>query len=168
MPNIYQPKYEHLLMDPNQAPLNPAKLAELAALITKAGDNPAVHAFPPGNVIANALTTNVDSTVLVAHSRYFTNDILLRVVTTIGATPTVTLTIRGSKDNSSFSNVNYALIATPATLVSTALVITTAQTSIYRIPPNQQVKFLKVTISAVTNVTTTIDVIDFGGVDTNG
>ena len=167
MPDIYQTKYEHLQVDPNQVNLNPAKLAEFAALIRLAGDNPAVHTYPTGTLLANAATGNGNSTVLVANARWFTNDIFIRIVTTVGATPTATFTIQTSKDNSSFSNANYGLIATPNTLVSTAVVITSAQTSIYRIPPHQG-KYLRVAVSANTNVTYTIDAVDFGGVPTNG
>lgn len=175
MPDIYQPKLEHLLLDPLQGdpldavhpPYNTAKLAEMKALVKLAGDNPAVHAYPTGTLIANAATGNGNSTVLIANSRWFTNDILLRIVTTVGATPTATFNIQSSKDNSTFNNVNYALIATPNTLVSTAITITTAQTSIYRIPAHQA-KYLRVAVSANTNVTYTIDVLDFGGVPTNG
>lgn len=168
MPDIYQAKYEHLQMDPNQAALNPAKLAELAALITRAGDNPAVHtAYSQGTLLSNAATGNGASAVLTANARWFTNDILLRIVTVIGATPTATFTIQTSKDNSTFNNANYALIATPNTIVSTAIVITTAQTSVYRVPAHQG-KYLRVNVTANTNVTYTIDAIDFGGVPTNG
>lgn len=164
--DIYQAKYEHLLVDPNQldAGSNPsAKLAELKLLIGLAGDSATTHAYPTGTVLASAATGNGSSTVLTAKGRYFTDDILLRIITTIGATPTATFNIQSSVDGVSYSNCKYGLIATPNTLVSTAIVITTAQTSVYRIP-GHQAHFLKVVVSANTNVTYSIDATDFGGV----
>lgn len=176
--DIYQPKLEHLLMDPNQGdaasgvlpPFNPAKLAELKVLVTLAGDSPSVHGFPAGTVLATAATGNGTSTVLscFAGAKYFTNDILLRVVTTVTTTPTVTLNIKASPDGTTFTNVNYALIATPNTFVATAITITTATTNVYRIPASAllavKAKQLEVVASANTNVTYSIDAWDFGGV----
>lgn len=176
--DIYQPKLEHLLMDTNQGdpsdgvhpPLNPAKLAELKSLVVLAGDSATVHGFPAGTVLATAATGNGTSTVLscFAGSKYFTNDILLRVVTTIGATPTITLNIKASPDGVTFTNVNYALIATPNTFVATAITITSATTNVYRIPASALLAVkatkLEVVASANTNVTYSIDAWDFGGV----
>jgi hypothetical protein len=176
MPDIYQPKYEHLLMDPNQGdpadavhpPYNPAKLAELKALITLAGDTPSSHGFPAGKNLANAATGNVTSTVLTSVGKYFTNDILLRIVTTVGSTPTATFNIKAAPDATTYTNINYAVIATPQTFVSTAIVITTATTNIYRIPASAllaaKANSLEVVVTANTNVTLTIDAWDFGGV----
>lgn len=178
MPDIYQPKYLHLLMDPNQGdpvdavhpPFNPTKLAELKALITLAGDVPATPGFPTGTVLAASATGNGTSTVLNSVGRVFTNDILLRFTTVAGATPTVTFNIKTSPDGVTFTNINYALIATPNTFVNTA--VTTAATGtvsrIYRIPASAllaaQARQLQVVVSANTNMTYSIDVWDFGGV----
>ena len=171
--DIYQAKYEHFLMDANQldASSNPsAKQAELKQLIILAGDSATTHAFPAGTSLASAATGNATSTVLTAFSgaKMFTNDILLRVVTTVGATPTATLNIKASPDNVTFTNVKYALIATPNTFVTTAITITTATTNVYRIPASAlaavNARYLEVVVSANTNVTYTIDAWDFGGV----
>jgi hypothetical protein len=164
--DIYQTKYERLLVDPNQfdGEANPsAKLAELQTLITNAGDSATTHAYPTGVVLASALTGNVDSSVLVADGRYFTEDVFLRIVTTVGSTPTATFNIKSSKDGVTYANCSYALIATPQTLVSTSFVITTPVTKICRIPP-QQARYLKVSVTVNTAVTFSIDAVDFGGV----
>jgi hypothetical protein len=171
--DIYQAKYEHLLMDPNQldASSNPsAKLAEMKQQITLAGDSATTHAYPTGTALATAATGTGDSTVLACFSgaKYFTNDILLRVVTAIGATPTMTYNIFAAPDASTYTAVNRALIATPNTLVATAVTVTTVATAVYRIPASVLIglraKNVKVTVSANTNVTYTIDAWDFGGV----
>jgi len=168
--DLYQAKYEHFLMDANQATVNPAKLAELKALITLAGDSATTHAFPAGTSLASAGTGNATSTVLscFAGARCFTNDVLLRIVTTVGSTPTAHFDIKASPDGTTFTNVNYALIATPNTLVATQITINTAATNIYRIPASALLAAkaiqLEVVVSANTNVTYTIDAWDFGGV----
>ena len=169
--DLYQAKYEHLLMDPNQLDASSnvsAKQAELKALIVLAGDSATTHAFPAGNVLGAALTGNTNPTTLTcfAGSKHFTNDILLRVVSTVGATPTVTINIQGAPDAATFANCKYALIATPNTFVTTAITITTAVTNVYRIPafPTQKLNAIKLVVTANTNVTLTTDVIDFGGV----
>src|ERR1700744_6127243 len=178
MVDIYQPKLEHLLMDPNQGdpsdgvhpPLNPAKLAEIKALVTNAGDPPTAHGFPAGTTLASGLTGTGDSTVLTCFSgaKYFTNDVMIRVTSTIGATPTATYNIFASSDGTTFTAVNHALIATPNTFVATAVTVTTATTAVYRIAGSTLLalksKAIKVTISANTNVTFAIDAWDFGGI----
>ena len=171
--DAYQPKYEHLLMDPAQldAAGNPsAKLAELKALIILAGDSATTHAYAPGTSLANAQTGNATSTIHTAYSgaKHYTNDVLLRIVTTVGATPTATFNIKASPDGVTYTNISYALMATPNTFVVTPIVITTATTNVYRIPGSALVqaraKNLQVVVSANTNVTWTIDAVDFGGV----
>ena len=171
--DLYQAKYEHLLMDPNQidAGSTPsAKQAELKLLIGLAGDSATTHAYPTGTVLASGATGTGDSTVLACFSgaKYFTNDVLLRVVTTIGATPTMTYNIFAAPDASTYTAVNRALIATPNTFVATAVTVTTAATAVYRIPASVltslRSKNIKVTVSANTNVTYTIDAWDFGGI----
>lgn len=81
----------------------------------------------------------------------------LRVVTTIGAAPTVTVNIQGSVDGVTFFNIPYALVASPNTFVVTALTITTAVTVFYLLQPNQAWNFVKLVLSANNNVTLTVD-----------
>src|ERR1700704_3571397 len=71
--------------------------------------------------------------------------VLLRLVTTIGATPTCTYAVEGSPDNVNFFPVQYADSGSPQTLVITTFVITTAVTALKLIPALIPVRFLRVT-----------------------
>jgi hypothetical protein len=83
------------------------------------------------------------------------------ITSTIGATPTVTVNIQGTRDLVTWANLEYALVATPTTWVTTALTITTAVTNLYYIrgpglnagAPGFQA--IKLALSANTNVTLT-------------
>ena len=86
-----------------------------------------------------------------------TGPVLLRLVTAIGATPTCTYLIEGSPDNVNFFPVQYADSATPQTLVVTTFVITTAITAFKLIPALIPARYLRVTYSANTNVTNSLD-----------
>jgi hypothetical protein len=81
----------------------------------------------------------------------------IRITTTVGATPTVTVNIMGSVDGLNWYNVPYALVAAPSTFVLTALTITTAVTTIYLLQPNQAWTYCRLVYSANTNVTITAD-----------
>ena len=102
---------------------------------------------------------NVDSTHTA--SRQISDVIMggaVVITSAIGATPTVTVNIRGSVNGVDFFNVPYALVATPRTFVVTAITITTAVTTTYLLQENVYCKYLKVVMSANTNVTLTTDV----------
>jgi multisubunit Na+/H+ antiporter MnhC subunit len=86
-----------------------------------------------------------------------TGPVLLRLVTAIGATPTCTYAVEGSPDGTNFFPVQYADSASPQTLVVTTFVITTAITAFKLVPANIPVRYLRVTYSANTNVTNTLD-----------
>ena len=77
------------------------------------------------------------------------------VTSTVGTTPTVTVNILGSPDGVNFDNIAYALQATPETPAVAALTITTAVTTIYRLRPFHNWRYLKLNLSANTNVTLT-------------
>lgn len=83
---------------------------------------------------------------------------LLKITTTVGATPTVTIAIEGSADGTNFFNVAYALTASPETVAVANVVITTATTNYYILRANHPWRFLRLTYSANTNVTITADV----------
>lgn len=83
---------------------------------------------------------------------------LLKVTTTVGATPTCTYLIEGSADGTNWLPVAYADSATPETVSVATFVITTA-TTVYKIlRAHHPWRFLRVTYSANTNVTNTADV----------
>lgn len=86
---------------------------------------------------------------------------LLTLVTTVGATPTVTIAIEGSADGATFFPVAYATAAAPETVTVAALTITTATTTRAILRPNQPWRYLRLTYSANTNVTTTADLVVF-------
>lgn len=120
----------------------------------------AVVAYP-GN-LQTAQTGNADSTNVIQRSGSDANlrAPVLRIVSAIGATPTVTVNIKGSADNVTFWNVPYSnLGAAPGDWTTAALVITTAVTSLYAIMPNQPCTFLKLVMTLNTNVTLTSDLL---------
>lgn len=75
------------------------------------------------------------------------------ITSAIGATPTVTVNILGSADGTNYFNIPYALVATPSTFVVAAITITTAVTTTYLLQANQPWQFIKINLSANTNVT---------------
>jgi len=83
--------------------------------------------------------------------------VLLRLVTTVGATPTCTYAIEGSPAGTVWFPIQYADSASPQTLVITTFTVTTAGTFFKLIPALIPVRFLRVTYSANTNVTNTLD-----------
>lgn len=106
--------------------------------------------------LSSAQTGNADSTNTINRGRRLDAG-LLKVVTTVGATPTVTVDIKGSMDGVNFFNVAYALSSTPETVAVAAITITTATTNYYILRPNHPWQFLKLVYSSNTNVTLTAD-----------
>lgn len=82
---------------------------------------------------------------------------LLKITTTVGATPTVTVAIEGSADGTNFFNVAYATAAAPETVAVANVVITSATTNYYILRANHPWRYLRLTLSANTNVTLTAD-----------
>jgi hypothetical protein len=83
---------------------------------------------------------------------------LLKIVSLIGATPTVTIAIEGSLDGADWYPVAYKDTPIAADSIST-FVITTATTTRKTLPANQPWRYLRLTLSANTNVTITADVL---------
>lgn len=105
-------------------------------------------------VLSNAQTGNGDSTNVAFRGPRQSGGALV-IASTIGATPTVTVNILGSADGINYFNVPYALVATPRTFVLTALTITTAVTTSYLLQELVFWQYLKLALSANTNVTLT-------------
>lgn len=99
----------------------------------------------------NGVTTNI------ADTTFFTGPALLKITSTVGATPTVTLAIEGSPDAVNWFNIPYADSASPTTTAVTNLTITTAVTSFKYLLSGYPWRFVRCTLSANTNVTLTID-----------
>jgi hypothetical protein len=86
---------------------------------------------------------------------------VLRVVTTIGAGPTATYLVEGSPDGASWFPLptqDITAAGPPGALTSATFTITTATTTWKLLPVDSPWTFLRVTLSSVTNVTSTIDV----------
>lgn len=105
----------------------------------------------------NAASTNVADRGAAAAP----NPALLKIVTAVGATPTCTYLIEGSADGVNWFPAAYADAGTPATVVATTFVITTAGTAYKVLQADQPWRYLRVTYSANTNVTNTVDVFAF-------
>lgn len=82
---------------------------------------------------------------------------LLKITTTVGATPTVTVNLVGSMDGTNFFNVAYATAAAPETVTVAAITITSATTNYYVLRPGHPWRLFKGVFSANTNVTLTTD-----------
>jgi hypothetical protein len=81
------------------------------------------------------------------------------IVTTVGATPTCTYQLEGSPDNGSWSVLSSADSATPTTFSTATFVITTATTTVRFVnPAATAARYIRLTLSAITNVTSTINV----------
>jgi hypothetical protein len=111
-----------------------------------------------GNVsnLQTAQTGNADSTNTIDRGGLRTAA-LLQINATAGATPTVTVNILGSMDGTNFFNVAYATTAAPETVAVAALVLTATAVTQYILRPNQPWRFLKLNMSANTNMTLTSD-----------
>jgi hypothetical protein len=129
----------------------------LVALPAQAVVVSAVPLSATGVNLSTAQTGNADSTNTMDRGYTLGGACALKIVSTIGATPTVTVNILGSPDNVTFYNVPYALVATPETPVVSAITITTAVTTLYILRPAQPWRYLKINMSANTNVTLTVD-----------
>jgi len=108
--------------------------------------------------LGTAQTGNADSTNTVDRGFQFppgpTGGAVI-ITSAIGATPTVTVDIKGSVDGTNFFNIPYSLVATPRTFVVTAITITTAVTTTYLLQELVFWRYLKLVYSANTNVTLT-------------
>jgi hypothetical protein len=106
--------------------------------------------------LQTAQTGNADSTnVLDRGGRR--GPAILQINATAGGTPTVTVNILGSVDGTNFFNVDYATMAAPETPAVAALTLTTTAVTQYNLR-DQAWRFLKLNMSANTNMTLTSDV----------
>lgn len=109
--------------------------------------------------LATALAGNGQTTNVV--SRRFdlvaTRPALVRVVTTVGATPTCTYQVEGSPDGTSWFPMATYDAAGAASPTGATFVVTSATTTWRVVPVDMPWTFLRVTMSANTNVTSSID-----------
>ena len=119
---------------------------------------PAGTGTPNIVTLSSAQTGNGQSTNVAdrgTSSAVATGPALLTIVTTVGATPTVTVAIEGSVDGSDWFSVAYATAAAPETVAVSTFAITSATTTRMILRPNHPWRFLRLTYSANTNVTST-------------
>ncbi len=112
---------------------------------------------PPNTANLSTAQTGNGASTNVAHRGGAIMSSLVQITTTVGAGPTCTYALEGSNDNTNWFAVPYADVATPATFVLTTFVITTAVTVFKIIQSNIPVRYLRITYSANTNVTSTAD-----------
>jgi hypothetical protein len=109
----------------------------------------------PQVTLSAAQTGNGDSTNVVDRGVMWRGGVV-SITSTVGATPTVTVDIKGSMDGTNYYNVPYAELSAPTTPLIAALTITTATTSYYILIGNVPYRYLKLVYSANTNVTLTV------------
>jgi hypothetical protein len=132
-------------------------LVVLASPPVMAATVSAVPLTDAGVNLGTTQTGNVDSTNTMDRGYTLVGPCLLRVVTTVGATPTVKVDIQGSMDGTNFYNVTYALPATPTTFTVAQITITSATTNHYILVPQAPWRYVKLVYSLNTNVTLTAD-----------
>jgi hypothetical protein len=112
---------------------------------------------PAGISLCAALTGSVSTTNIIDRGGR-TGPVLLEVITTVGSTPTCTYLVEGSVDGASFFAVPHADPASPGTFgVATFGPVTSATTTRRVVQSGQPWRYLRVTMSANTNVTNTIN-----------
>ena len=82
----------------------------------------------------------------------------LSIVSTVGATPTVTVAIQGSADLANWWSIPWADLATPNTLSVATFAITTATTTNKLLLGGYPWRYVRLNYTANTNVTLTADV----------
>lgn len=127
---------------------------------------PTLQAIGGGNLpntanLSTAQTGSAASTNIVDRGAITGRPSLLKITTTIGATPTCTYAIEGSADGTNWFAVAYADSATPQTASVATFVITTATTAYKILLADQPWRYLRLTYSANTNVTNTADIWTF-------
>jgi len=118
-------------------------------------------ADPNAASLSAAQTGNGVSTNIVDRGGAVGRPALLKITTTVGATPTCTYAIEGSPDGVNWFSAAYEDSAAPGVLSSATFVITTATTVWKILPADRPWKYLRITYSGNTNVTNTADVFVF-------
>lgn len=110
-----------------------------------------------GVAIATAMTgTGATPNVLDRNAQSGPGFII--ITTTVGGTPTCTYQCEGSADNSSWAALSTADSGTPTSFSTATFTITTATTVTRIIDPSAtNARYVRVTLSANTNVTSTIE-----------
>jgi hypothetical protein len=117
----------------------------------------AVLAYPANLATAQAGTGDSTNTIQ-RNGEINGRPPILRVTTNAGTT--ITFTIKGSTDGTTFVNVPYSVgSAAPTDYSVAAITTTTAKTELYILMPGQSWNFLKTNVSANTGMTPTTDLL---------
>jgi hypothetical protein len=118
----------------------------------------AVIAYPGNLATAQAGTGDSTNTIQRSGGESNLRPMVLRVTTNAGTT--ITFTIKGSVDGTTFVNVPYSILSAITGDYSTAAITTTtAKTELYELMPGQPWLFLKTNASANTGMTPTTDLL---------
>lgn len=136
------------LMDPTTGPHDRLAQKTARAVGLELRDN--------ANLATGFTTTGASTNVLDRATQ--SGVATVTITTTVGATPTCTFQVEGSPDNSAWSPLSTADSGTP-TVFSTATFAIVTATTVVRIvdPAATNARFIRVTMSANTNVTIAID-----------
>ena len=147
---------------------NAALIAELTYRLLTAGvSSPTLAGFQVGSIISEAQTGTGNSEVfdfqnLGVGGENVREPTLVRIVTTVGSTPTCTYQIQGSVDKSNWSNLLYADSSAPTSFSSSTFTLTSATTVVKVIKAAQKYRYVRVVYSSNTNVTNTVDIYPLG------
>ncbi|WP_405549694.1 hypothetical protein [Streptomyces microflavus] len=117
--------------------------------------------FPNSARLSIAQAGNGVSTHTVDRGAATERPALLTITTTVGATPTCTYLIEGSADGTAWWPAAYADPATPETPAVAPFDLTTAGTVHRMLRPGHPWRYLRLTYSANTAVTNTVDITVF-------
>ena len=117
----------------------------------------AVTAYP-GNLATSQAGTGDSTNTIQRSGEVNLRQMVLRVTTNAGTT--ITFTIKGSVDGTTFVNVPYSIgSAVAGDWTTAAITTTTAKTELYFLMPGQPWLFLKTNASANTGMTPTTDLL---------
>lgn len=143
-----------------------AKIAEMTFVLNNNSVTPSLSCFATGTVLSTAQAGDGDSTNTFDFGNDNRNNVreaaLVRVTSTAGSTPTCTYAIMGSTDGVTFTALEIADSATPATFGTSTWVETTNVTRVKLVKAGQIWRYLKVVYSLNTNVTNDADVYPLG------
>jgi len=118
----------------------------------------AVIAYPGNLASAQVGTGDSTNTIQRNGGEVAGRQMVLRVTTNAGTT--ITFTIKGSVDGTTFYNIPYSVgSAVGGDYVTTAITTTTAKTELYFLMFGQPWNFIKTNVSANTGMTPTTDLL---------
>jgi hypothetical protein len=117
--------------------------------------------LPNVAILSTAQTGNAVSTNILDRGAFTERPAMLKLVTTVGATPTCTYALGASTDGVDWFAVPHAEVATPTTVAVATFVITTATTAWKILLADYPWRYFRLTYSVNTNVTNTAEVTVF-------